>query len=427
MGTACWRNSHAEGSRGLDPRAFGSPGVRVPNSDPWNATVTGCFRDIVLRYPHATAISDASGSMTYAQLWNFAGAFRARLAAQGIGNGGQGRGGRQPLIPTVAAIIGIVLAGGCYVPVDVEGLPALILGQLAELNDLRCWIADRDARQSANPSLWGARPVLSVEDISCPAGLLPASIPVAPLDSASPLYIMFTSGSTGVPKGVVVPHRAVARLVIGQNFIEFGPQHTFLLHSPLTFDASTLELWGPLLHGGRLAVAPPHRLGMDEYANVIAQQHVTTLWLTAAMFHLAAEHTPEMFASLTQLVFGGDVIAPRSVERIRSLYPVAAHGQRIRPHGKHHLHLLLRGSPGLSGRRHASDWEPNLSHHRSCSRPQPSAGSRRGGGRTGRRRCGCRAGISGAAGSHCGAFSPRSPFPIPFPVRFPAGPMRGCT
>ncbi len=60
---------------------------------------------------------------------------------------------------------------------------------------------------------------------------------------------------------------------------------------------------------------------MDEYANVIAQQHVTTLWLTAAMFHLAAEHTPEMFASLTQLVFGGDVIAPRSVERVRRLYP----------------------------------------------------------------------------------------------------------
>ncbi len=170
MGTDVLAKLHAEESRGLDPRAFGSPGVRVPNSDPWNATVTGCFRDIVLRYPHATAISDASGSMTYAQLWNFAGAFRARLVAQGIGNGDKVGVAATRSIATVAALIGIVLAGGCYVPVDVEGLPASILGQLAESIDFRCWIADRDARQSAHPSLWGARPVLSLEDISCPVG-----------------------------------------------------------------------------------------------------------------------------------------------------------------------------------------------------------------------------------------------------------------
>ncbi len=263
----------------------------------------------------------SDGSMTYAQLWNFAAAFRVRLAAQGIGLGDKVGVAASRSMATVAAMIGIVLAGGCYVPIDIEGLPAAILGQLAESSDLRCWIADRNARESAHPSLWGACPVLSLEDVSCPVGLEPVSIPVASVDPESPLYIMFTSGSTGLPKGVVVPHRAVARLVMGQDFIEFGPEHTFLLHSPLTFDASTLELWGPLLHGGRLAVAPPHRLGIDEYANVIVQQRVTTLWLTAAMFHLTAEHTPEMFAPLTQLVFGGDVIAPRSVERIRRLYP----------------------------------------------------------------------------------------------------------
>jgi acyl-coenzyme A synthetase/AMP-(fatty) acid ligase len=132
---------------------------------------------------------------------------------------------------------------------------------------------------------------------------------------------MFTSGSTGLPKGVVIPHRAVARLVTGQDFIEFDAAHTFLLHSPLSFDASTLEFWGSLLHGSRLVIAPGRSLGLDDYAQLILQQGVTTLWLTAAMFHLAAEHTPELFAPLRQLVFGGDVISPRHVERIRSLYP----------------------------------------------------------------------------------------------------------
>jgi acyl-coenzyme A synthetase/AMP-(fatty) acid ligase len=132
---------------------------------------------------------------------------------------------------------------------------------------------------------------------------------------------MFTSGSTGLPKGVVVPHRAVSRLVTGQDFIEFDAAHTFLLHSPLSFDASTLEFWGSLLHGSRLVIAPGRSLGLDDYTQLILQQGVTTLWLTAAMFHLAAEHTPELFASLRQLVFGGDVISPRHVERIRLLYP----------------------------------------------------------------------------------------------------------
>lgn len=305
----------------LESPAWPAPVSGPPTTDPWQTTVSDLFRAVVYQHPDAVAVSDVHGSLTYAGLWNLAAAFRDELVARGVVPGDRVGIAAARSIPTVAAILGVVLAGGCYVPIDIDNIPAAILTQLAEHSELRGWIADRNARHSAVASLWGALPVIALEEVSAPAGNSLASVPAAAIGPETPLYVMFTSGSTGLPKGVLVPHRAVVRLVVGQDFIEFGPRHTFLLHSPLTFDASTLEFWGPLLHGGRLAVAPAHRLSIHEYAKILVQQRVTTLWLTAAVFHLAAEHAPDTFAPLDQLLFGGDVIAPRSVERVRALYP----------------------------------------------------------------------------------------------------------
>ncbi|HWF66607.1 MAG TPA: non-ribosomal peptide synthetase [Acidobacteriaceae bacterium] len=312
-----------------------SPGID-PGIDPWKTTILELFRNAVYRTPHAVAISDGRTSLTYAQLWNFAAAFRDRLTAQGIRAGEMVGLAADRSIPTVAAILGVLQAGACYVPLNLQEFPASILVPLVDQSGLRHWIADAGARQSMDFPLVAKGVVLPLESVSRPAAEhlvsehpvsdqpvsdQPVAVPEAAIHPDSPLYVMFTSGSTGLPKGVVVPHRAVARLVSGQNFMQFGPDQSFLLHSPLSFDASTLELWGSLLHGSRLVVAPSGRLGLDDYSRIIREQGVTTLWLTAAIFHMAAEHTPEMFAPLNQLLFGGDVIAPHSVEQVRGLYP----------------------------------------------------------------------------------------------------------
>jgi amino acid adenylation domain-containing protein len=293
----------------------------ISDKNSWNRTVLELFSESVHCAPNSIALDDTQQTITYAELWNFAAAFRARLVAQGVKPGDLVGIAAGRSVATVATILGIVMAGGCYVPVEIKEFSASVLGQIRKSTGLRTWIADAKARQTADPVLWEGCSVISLEEIACPAGDDPAEIPTVAIHSESPLYVMFTSGSTGLPKGVVVPHRAVVRLVVGQQFIEFDSTQTFLLHSPLSFDASTLEFWGSLLHGSRLVLAPGRSLGLDDYTQTILQQGVTTLWLTAAMFHLAAEHTPEMFAPLSQLVFGGDVISPRHVERIRKLYP----------------------------------------------------------------------------------------------------------
>jgi amino acid adenylation domain-containing protein len=285
-----------------------------------DSTLTDLLRIAAHRNPEAIAVSDASGSLSYAQLWNFADGFRRRLISQGAQLGDMVGIATGRSVATVAALLGVVMVGGCYVPVDLEDFPVAFSGRLVEEYNLRHWMVDADGRQSHGP-LWSNCSVLPLEGVTCPNNSELAEVPSVPVRGDSPLYVMFTSGSTGAPKGVVAPHRAVARLVTGQKFLEFGPQHTFLLHSPLSFDASTLELWGSLLHGSRLVVAPKGRLGLDDYAKLLRDEKVTTLWLTAAMFHLAAEHAPEMFGPLRQLVFGGDVISPHHVERVRGLYP----------------------------------------------------------------------------------------------------------
>ena len=305
-----------------EDRSAPAPATVSADADPWNTTVLELFSAVVHRAPNSIALDDTQQSLTYAELWNFANAFRARLVTQGMKPGDRVGVAAARSGATVAAILGIVMVGGCYVPIEVKEFSGTMLGQIRESSGIRFWVADEKTRQNADATLWAGCFLLPVEEVVRPVEVAPVAIPAVPLDGESPLYVMFTSGSTGLPKGVVVPHRAVARLITGQDFIEFDAAHTFLLHSPLSFDASTLEFWGSLLHGSRLVIAPGRSLGLDDYTQLILQQGITTLWLTAAMFHLAAEHTPELFAALRQLVFGGDVISPRHVERIRSLYPM---------------------------------------------------------------------------------------------------------
>src|SRR6185503_4182245 len=132
--------------------------------------------------------------------------------------------------------------------------------------------------------------------------------------AANLAYIMYTSGSTGVPKAVGVTHCNVARLVLNTDYANFGPAEVFLQLAPLSFDASTFELWGSLLHGARLVVMPPHRVSLEEIGRSLRQHGVTTLWLTAGLFHLMVKEQLEALAGVRQLLAGGDVLSVSHVE-----------------------------------------------------------------------------------------------------------------
>jgi len=128
-------------------------------------------------------------------------------------------------------------------------------------------------------------------------------------------YVMYTSGSTGTPKGVAVTHGGVLRLVTSPNYVRLDHEQTLLQLAPLTFDASTLEVWGALLNGGRLVVMPPGAPTLDEISRVIVDEGVTTLWLTAGLFHLMVDEQLEGLSRVDQLLAGGDVLSVPHVEK----------------------------------------------------------------------------------------------------------------
>lgn len=143
-----------------------------------------------------------------------------------------------------------------------------------------------------------------------------------PVDKEQSAYVMFTSGSTGTPKGVVVPHRAITRLVNHTDYIAFSHEQRFLLHSSLSFDASTLEIWGALLNGGTCVLLPQQQsLTVAALDEIVREQRITTLWLTSSLFNYVVSQSIETLAPLQQLLIGGEALSPSHVKQVREQLP----------------------------------------------------------------------------------------------------------
>jgi amino acid adenylation domain-containing protein len=135
-------------------------------------------------------------------------------------------------------------------------------------------------------------------------------------------YVMYTSGSTGTPKGILIEHRSIIRLVKGNSYARFGADRVFLQLAPVAFDASTFEIWGALLHGARLVLAPEGPIDLEVIEALVHRHRVTTLWLTASLFNLIVETRPTILSEVEEVVTGGE---PLSVPHIRMAF------ERLRP------------------------------------------------------------------------------------------------
>jgi amino acid adenylation domain-containing protein len=216
----------------------------------------------------------------------------------------------------IIAILGVLKAGGMYIPID-PAYPAARIAVLLEDAEPTLLLTQRSMAAGFPPSVR----TFTVEEL---AGTLPEEATTNPdlvIAAETPAYIIYTSGSTGKPKGVVVPHRAINRLVLGSNFIHFGPAEVFLQLAPVSFDASTLEIWGALLNGGTLALIAGNKPSPEDIGEAIRQYGVTTMWLTAALFHLMVMDYLPMLAPLRQLLAGGDVLSVNHVRKVLQTYP----------------------------------------------------------------------------------------------------------
>jgi len=135
-------------------------------------------------------------------------------------------------------------------------------------------------------------------------------------------YMMYTSGSTGIPKGVMVNHRNVVRLVKNTNFIEFKPGDRILQTGALEFDASTLEIWGALLNGLVLVLERKENfLEAGTLKEITARHKITVMWMTSSFFNRVLDEDVEVFGGLRYLLAGGEALSPPHINRLRSRFP----------------------------------------------------------------------------------------------------------
>ena len=253
--------------------------------------------------------------LSYGELDRRAGILARELSRQGVGHGDFVGLFAERSAELVIAILAILRTGAAYVPLDPSYPTERLALMLADLG----------------PAPWVlVQPNLAVRLPAGVARILPLALEIpdedgpwtaAGITGDDLAYVIYTSGSTGRPKGVAVPQRAVTRLVRDTGYATFGSDEVFLMMAPVSFDASTFELWGPLLNGGCLAILPPGEISLDGIERAIRDFGVTTVWLTAGLFHLVVDERPMALAPLRQLLAGGDVLSPPHVERLRRELP----------------------------------------------------------------------------------------------------------
>ncbi len=211
-------------------------------------------------------------------------------------------------VESVVAVLAILKAGGAYLPLDLR----------APAERLRVVLDEANARVLITDGAW--EPTASrIHDVVIHADVAPkASGPAVTVDPDQLAYVMYTSGSTGVPKGVAVRHRDVVALAFDRRF---DGHERVLLHSPLAFDASTYELWVPLLRGGTVVVAPPGDVDPAVLQQMIAEHGVTGMWLTAGLFRMIATEAPHCLAGVREAWTGGDVVPAWAVRDVMAACP----------------------------------------------------------------------------------------------------------
>ena len=281
----------------------------------WNATAVALpdvcvhqlFEQEVQQHPDAIAVEFDNEQLTYRDLNTRANRLAQRLRAEGVGPEVFVGVMLERSAELIVALLGIAKAGAVYVPINLND----------PLKRIEFILADA-----------GVTVLVTTKRLD--AGLADTKLPLVYVDGAiaehaedlktnavpdNLAYLMYTSGSTGTPKAVGITHRNILRLVRGANYADLSSDQVFLQFAPVSFDASTFEIWGALLNGARLVVFPPHLPSLAELASFVIRTQVTTLWLTGGLFHQLVDSDVSRMTPLKQLLAGGEALSPAHVSK----------------------------------------------------------------------------------------------------------------
>ncbi|MCG8312765.1 MAG: amino acid adenylation domain-containing protein [Pseudomonadales bacterium] len=287
---------------------------------PTSGSVHRLFEQVAAAHPDTIAVRDQSVELSYAELNDRASQLAHLLISLEV----------EPETPvgiwsekcwqSIVFMVAIFKAGGYFVPLDPKQ-PEKRLLKIAGNAQLSLVLVKTSVSEAQHQALFESC-------VELPYDLLAEELELQSRENATLMsspemlaYVMHTSGSTGVPKGVQTPHRGIVRTVKSANFVDFNQSTVMLQGAPLAFDASTLEIWGPLLNGGCVVVQPDNRQSFAELDALIQTNQINTAWFTAGLFNALIEEAPDTIARLDTVLAGGDVLSVSHLKELRRNAP----------------------------------------------------------------------------------------------------------
>ncbi|WP_460860578.1 non-ribosomal peptide synthetase [Rheinheimera gaetbuli] len=294
------------------------------NDYPKDKTIQQMFAEQVAKNPEAPAIESEGSSLTYRQLNQQANQLAHYLVIDKQVSKGELIGVcMHSSVDLVVSLLGILKAGGVYVPLD-PNYPKSRLDFMIADSGVQVLLSQTNVVQALElPD--------SIDCISYDSDFVRQELARQPdtdmilagqEQPSRMAYVNYTSGSTGQPKGVMVPHIGVVRLVVNPNFMKLNSATRFLQVAPISFDAATLEIWGPLLNGGCSVIYSGAAIDLFNLNQTITSHEVNTIWLTAGLFEQWSELAHEA-GPLRWVLTGGDVVKPAAVSRVQRALPAA--------------------------------------------------------------------------------------------------------
>jgi amino acid adenylation domain-containing protein len=281
-------------------------------------SIPAAFAAQLAEHPDALAVSSGDDRLTYRELDERANRLANRLLGLGVRADEPVAVLLERSAEVVVAFLAVVKAGGCYLP----------LHSAYPLERMRRIVADARPAVLITDRAWEARglpecdrTVVTDTDTDTELPGMSCEAPPMPDDPRKLAHVMYTSGTTGTPKGVAITHAGVLSLALDPCWAE-GDRHARVpMVAPYAFDVSTYEIWVPLLHGGCVVVPPAGDIDLDTLRRLVTEDRVTALHLTAGLFRVVAEEAPELLDGLREVMTGGDVVSPVAVRKVLDACP----------------------------------------------------------------------------------------------------------